>query len=193
MFLYSVSRLGGSDGSSTEQAQVCLETLPRCCENHGQPKWLHVLYLIFNVLFNLQVNDIRARPSARCRHVELIFKDFVKVTSWLAERPPQTPAEAQTNKQDMRSQRDIYRHASPQWAGLWTAKPQINLSPVDHLLVCMCVCGCANRCVYICVHNTHKPIRVYSCLCYVHIFHRVHVCMCAPTYACVFLLECWHL
>lgn len=51
----------------------------------------------------------------------------------------QTPA----NKQDVRSQRDMYRHANPQRAGLWIAWPQINLPPVDRLLVCsafVCVC-----------------------------------------------------
>lgn len=151
---------GGSDGSSTEQAQVCLETLPKCRENHGRPKWLHVLYLFFNVLFNLQVNEIRARPSARCRHIGLIFKDFVKVTSWLAERPPQTPAETQ-------------------WAGLWTAKPQINLSPVDHLSVCMCVflCTYSNKHSYMCICVCAMCMFSIECMCL-----HLNLCRCTPTH-----------
>lgn len=86
--------------------------------------------------FNLQVNEITARPGARRRHVGQLFKDFVKVTSDSQSVLHHTPAETQSSKQDMRSQRDVYRHANPQWAGLWTAEPQINLPPVDHLFMC---------------------------------------------------------
>lgn len=60
------------------------------------------------------VMKLETGPEPGAVHVGLLFKDFVKVTSWLTERPPQTPAETQTVKQDMRSQHDIYHHANPQ-------------------------------------------------------------------------------
>lgn len=60
----------------------------------------HVLYLIFQALFNLQLNEIRARPGARRAHAGLNFfvKDSVKVTSRLTLCPPQIPAETQTTQ-----------------------------------------------------------------------------------------------
>lgn len=67
----------------------------------NQSDYTYVLYLIFQALFNLQLNEIRARPGARRAHAGLIFffvKDSVKVTSRLTLCPPQIPAETQTTQ-----------------------------------------------------------------------------------------------
>lgn len=63
------------------QQTESLEFLPKCFKkSRPNPNGYVTFYLIFNVLFNLQHNEIRAGMSSR--QSQILFKDAVTVTSW---------------------------------------------------------------------------------------------------------------